>query len=133
MTAENSSILRKPPCILDSQLLAGKVGTTARDSSPFSSPISTRDTTRSHLVVLFETKWIPTSKLGRRELACLSCRLPWRLCVRKQRNQSNFFTMARPSSTQSLHSPPPTHFRTIFFFNSCKWGLEITLNTDNIR
>jgi len=34
MTAENSSILHKPPCILDSQLLAGKVGTNARDSSP---------------------------------------------------------------------------------------------------
>ena len=33
-TAENSSVLRKPPCtILDSQLLAGKVGTKARDSS----------------------------------------------------------------------------------------------------
>ena len=34
ITAENSSILHKPPCILDSQLLAGKVGTKAPDSSP---------------------------------------------------------------------------------------------------
>jgi len=33
--AENSSILHKPPCILDSILLAGKVGTKARDSSSF--------------------------------------------------------------------------------------------------
>jgi len=33
--AKNSSVRHKPPCILDSQLLAGKVGTKARDSSPF--------------------------------------------------------------------------------------------------
>jgi len=30
--ADNSYLLHKPPCILDSQLLAGKVGTKARDS-----------------------------------------------------------------------------------------------------
>jgi len=33
--AENSSIFHKPPCILDSQLVAGKIGTKTRDSSPF--------------------------------------------------------------------------------------------------
>jgi len=34
---------------------------------------------------------------------------------------------------KALHSPPPHFKKNTFFFTFCKWGLERTLHTDNIR
>jgi len=83
----------------------------------------------SLLVVLFKTKWISTNKPSRCKLACLACRL----CVVKQRKQSYFSMMAGRLPQKSTAQPPPTFRTTTFFFTFWKWGLETSLDTDNIR